>query len=352
MCKYQILLTPVEAYFFGGEKHSKKAGSNSGFEMDFFVRSELYPQQTTLLGVLRYYLLMKYRYLNPQKIGKTNEANQLIGESSFSYTNSARKQEFGKIKQISPLYFEKNDSYFHNESQKYLISPFDYQFRLKKDYGEYMLDGYDAKKGYTSVLMNITDNSVVDFFQDGNKSPDFVFIQVDSVGNKKGEKGKSEDDGFYKQIMYKLNTNWSFSFEAEIDLKLEEDHKFLSFGAEKQVFSFSIKKIDDFTDLKLPLAKKDLPAIFSISDCFVWEELWNDVLFAVNESISFRNLQSSNSSQNYSSFSKGYKLSKRYNLLKRGSILYFENKEKRNNAIALFSNTNSENIGFNRIQTF
>ncbi|NLK92337.1 MAG: hypothetical protein GX273_04280, partial [Bacteroidales bacterium] len=215
MCKYQILLTPVEAYFFGGEKHSK---SQQGIVMDYFVRSELYPQQTTLLGVLRYYLLMKNQCLNPQKIGKTNEANQLIGKISFSYANSGEEQGFGKIKKISPLYFEKKHSCFYKENQKYLIPPLDNQFRLKKEYGEYLLEGYDAKKGYPSVLMNIVDNdSVVDFFKDVNKSPDsdFVFLQVDTVGNKKGLKGKSVDDGFYKQVRYILNTDWYFSFEAE-----------------------------------------------------------------------------------------------------------------------------------------
>lgn len=350
MAIYQIKLTPVNAYFFGGEKHSKNDKNPNGFEMDYFAKSELYPQQTMLLGALRYYLLLKNGLLNPQKQGKVNEAGELIGSNSFIYDDEGIEQDFGAIKSLSPLFFIKSGSNSTSASQKYIIAPLDEDFELKKQYGNYYLDGYGAKEGYSPYLINIQDKSKVSFFKQTETDQDFIFSVYPTVGNKKGEKGKSEDDGFYKLTMYRLNEGWCFAFEAEIDLDLEEDRVFIPFGAEKQIFSFEIIKIDEITDFKPPQKERILPAIYCLSDCFVKESIWQKTSFAINEKVSFRNLQSKTSSENYSSFSKGYKRGNRYNLLKRGSVLFFESDDLLNEARTLFNNSNTEKIGFNKIQ--
>ncbi len=352
MNNYQIKLTPVNAYFFGGEKHAEKKGEPGKFEMDYYVRSELYPQQTTLLGTLRYYLLMKNNLLSPAKKGKTKDADKLIGENSFIYDfvdkDGETEQKFGIINEISPLYFLR-------ESEKYIIAPFDQEFELKELYNNYYLKGYDAKIGYNPTLINVKDYSTFKFFKDEDKEndTDFVFIKHETVGNKKGEKGKTEDDGFYKQVMYKLNKGWSFAFDAEIDCDLSHDKQFITMGAEQQLFLLEVNEYSgNRTDFKLNLPPRLKPAIYCISDCFVEEDVWEHVVFAINENISFRNLHSSNNSENYSSFSKGYKMSYRYNLLKRGSILFFENEDEMQKSQELFNKSNNaRNIGFNRIQT-
>lgn len=157
MNNYQIKLTPVNAYFFGGEKHAEKKGEPGKFEMDYYVRSELYPQQTTLLGTLRYYLLMKNGCLSPRKNNKESQANDLIGKNSFIYRKGETVQTFGKIHSISPLYFLKGDD-------KYIIAPFDREFELVTEYGNYKMKGYDAKKGYHPVLINLKDKGICRFF--------------------------------------------------------------------------------------------------------------------------------------------------------------------------------------------
>lgn len=352
MAIYQINLTPINAYFFGGEKHSRNFQNRNGFEMDYFAESELYPQQTTLLGGLRYYLLLKNNLLNPAKKGKSNEANDLIGNQSFVYgfrDENKTEQSFGKIKSISSLYFSK-------DGQKYIVAPIDNNYGLQEHHQNYILNGYSAKEPASPVLINLADNATVHFFKENKNDTDFVFSPYPTVGNKKGEKGKSEDDGFYKFIMYRLNKGWSFAFEAEIDemlpkYKVISDEKdFIHFGAEKQTFCFEISNINSFTNLKPVLKSRLLPGIYCISDCFVSEKIWDYTSFAVNENVSFRNLQSKTTSQNYSSFSKGYKRGNRYNLLKRGSVLYFADAGKLNQAKGLFENQNAQNIGFNLFQ--
>lgn len=358
MNNYQIKLTPVNAYFFGGEKHSAKKKEPGKFEMDYYVQSELYPQQTTLLGALRYYLLMKNNLLSPAKDGKTAQANELIGEKSFLYgfidDKGVTEQNFATIKSISPLYFQKEDIYFSGQEQKYIVAPFDYEFELVSHYGNYQMKGYKAKEGYNPKLINLKDNSTFKFFKDDKdeNDTDFVFIKHETVGNKKGDKGKSEDDGFYKQVMYKLNKGWSFAFDIETNCDLSNDKQFITIGAEQQLFVFEVNDCaNNITNFQLDLRPRLKPAIYCISDCFVNEKIWEHTIFAINENVSFRNLQSSNSSKNYSSFSKGYSRGNRYNLLKRGSVLYFQNESEMKKAQNLFNNKNAENIGFNNIQT-
>lgn len=343
MYKYKIELTPVEAFFFGGEKHVR---TRNGLEMNYFAKSELYPQQTTLLGVLRYYLLMKNGLLNPNKNQKTTEAKVYIGEASFDF-ESEIEQDFGKIKNISHLYFKKNE-------QKYVFAPLTLNFALKKEYGNFILDGYNSKVGIQHKLMNINDNTTIKLFKDTDteNDTDFVFIEHNTVGNQKGKKGKTEDDGFYKLNMYKLQKDWCFAFDAEIDIELENDTTFVNVGAEKQVFLFKLTKLSDKNLIAPKLKPTLLPGIFCLSDCFITEEIWKHTIFAVNEKVSFRNLKSSVYSQNYSSFSEGYRRGNRYNLIKRGSVFFFEDEGKREEAEKLFINANAQKIGFNSILKF
>lgn len=350
MSNYQIKLTPVSDYFFGSEKHVL---NKSKLEAEYFAKSQLYPQQTALLGLLRYYLLMINDCLNPKINGKEAKAKELIGVMSFEYgfvgKNNETEQTFGKIKSISPLYFLKG-------SEKYIFAPFSYGFVLKKDYNTYCLNGYKAKDGYSPKLINLADSSkTVQLFKNKEKpEEDYIFIDSKTVGNKKGTGDKTEDDGFYKQDMYQLNKGWAFAFDAEIDTTIGPEHTeiIIPMGAEKRLFKMNIE-VKQKTDFSFSGLNVELPAIFCISDCFVEEKIFEKVTFAVNQNVSFRNLISSISSTNYSRFSqknKGYKRSNRYNLMKRGSIFYFEDETSLNYVASLFKNQNAENIGFNKIQ--
>lgn len=345
---YQIQLTPVEAYFFGGEKHWKNPNTGND-EMDYFSKSELYPQQTALLGVLRYYLLMKFQLLDPFKRDRVAEANELIGVKSFDFSpngpTSLAVQNYGKIKKLSPLFFRK-------DNQLYLIEPLYDDLKLMVANGQYQFKNFSPKKDYERHLINIRDATKVRFFEDtkNGNNKDFVFFPINTIGNKKGKKGITENDSFYKQTRYQLNKGWSFNSEVEIDCEFEDDSVLLPFGAERQIFSLLITKIEVESNLEVPIEPKSLPAIYCISDCFVSEKVWNHVVFAANEAVSFRSLKSSTSTTNYSVFSKKKHLSTKYNLLKRGSILYFESGDKRNQAESHFRNNNAEKIGFNKIQ--
>ena len=55
-----IKLTPLGEFFFGGDVTFGKANKRS-----YYVQSRRFPQQTTLLGMLRYELLKKNNLLSP-----------------------------------------------------------------------------------------------------------------------------------------------------------------------------------------------------------------------------------------------------------------------------------------------
>ena len=88
-------MTPVDSFFFGGEKHDNNEKAN------YFVEFNCYPQQTTILGFLRYLLLIENDLIGTDEIKTKGEP--IIGKESFDYTNT--NQSFGRIKSISPLYF-------------------------------------------------------------------------------------------------------------------------------------------------------------------------------------------------------------------------------------------------------
>jgi CRISPR-associated protein Cmr3 len=348
MNNYQIKLIPVSNYFFGGEKHIL---NNTKLEADYYAKSELYPQQTSLLGLLRYYLLLINDCLNPKKIGKESEAENLIGGNSFEYgfigENNKSEQTFGKIKSISPLYFL-------NRKDKYIIAPFCYGDELINQYGTFRLKSYKSKEGCSHKLVSLENSKkTVQLLEDkGNPHHDYAFIESNTVGNKKGTGGKTEDDGFYKLDMYQLNKNWAFAFDAEMDIEIKDTSLIISMGAERRMFKFEIRK-QEKTNIQINELSYSLLSIFCISDCFVSEEIFDISIFAVTQNVSFRNLISKISSSNYSRFSKknnGYRRGKRFNLMRRGSILFFKDKNALDEAIRLFKNQNAENIGFNKIQ--
>jgi len=154
MANYQIKLTPVETFFFGGEKHSMSIKGE--LISDYFAESNLYPQQTTLLGLIRYLLLIKNDtiFKNNRIIDK-HKASKYIGESSFDFSNQA--SNYGKIRTISSLYFTYN-------SVNYFFAPFDFgcnvtdNLLLEKEIDK-NIEQYRAKEISKFLGRNIVSNS-------------------------------------------------------------------------------------------------------------------------------------------------------------------------------------------------
>jgi len=346
---YKITLTPADTYFFGGEKTRRE---NDALIMDYFVVSNPYPQQTTLLGLLRYFLLLKNpTVFNGKSIINKTEAAKIIGDESFSYGDEP--QDFGKIKKLLPLYF-------NNGTKDYFFAPRDIEFDMSDKF-QLSKGGknYNAKDHNNDIGQYLISNS-----GDRVKLSDVVKEQPAQAGNEKASKGqtrKEKENKFYKMTFCKLKTGWSFCMDAEIkdDAIKNGDSIFLPFGGEKSYFKLEVKKQMAAKQQLNDLFQRGVPYILCQSDCFVDANILDDATFAVNDFVSFRNLKSKvqetarYSSMTHKDDATQLTRSDRYNLLQRGSVLYFEDKKRRDEAAKkiIEGKDNCRNIGFNQILT-
>lgn len=342
---YQIKLSPVEFFFFGSEKHISIAKDNPLLQTNYFVESNPYPQQTALLGLLRYYLLLK----NPtvffnKKIIQSPKAVELIGDKSFNFPNVL---SFGKIASITPLYFL-------NKSEKYFFGPFDIDFELNKDY-YLQKDGNPYKsKDYNKYIQQYLYSEN----QQTKLSLSDIISDMQQTGNEKGDKGKSKEDAYYKQVMKKfVRSVWSFAFDAAVEegSGLQEETIYMPFGGEKCFFQVTIQKTNALTVAVYPeqMHNRDTFSLLCGSDCFApWENM-SICRFSVNRYVSFRNFQSTTSTQKIDSFTENINIgqvrSRRYNLLQRGSAMYFQSEIDRNKAKEIIEKQPGTAIGFNHL---
>ncbi|MCD4734595.1 MAG: hypothetical protein K8R53_01000, partial [Bacteroidales bacterium] len=82
MSKYLIKLSPVDTYFFGQENKYRKKHKEGKKETvaDYYQASLLFPQQTSILGLLRYYILQQNKQI---PVKDKAFAEKLVGRQSF-----------------------------------------------------------------------------------------------------------------------------------------------------------------------------------------------------------------------------------------------------------------------------
>ena len=251
MPHYHFRLQPLDQYFFGDER-SFGTPDNA----NYFVRSRYWPQQTTLLGLLRFELLRRHGLLRQPGVSRQLDpaAEPLIGPASFNPRETA--QTFGRIRQISPLWLEK-------DGQPYVIAPLDHaltQAPVAATAATYLnlvgtgsapspfYEGPDqpwlAKTPLTEALIPLG--------EPGDPIPfEEVFHPVTQVGIIK-QQGQEEDaSGFYRQTRYRLATGWTFAFAAELEEAKADEHHFqavphsrLPVGGERQPFALTATPLE------------------------------------------------------------------------------------------------------------
>ncbi len=336
----------LDSYFFGQETKYRKR--NKKFVTDYFQRSAYFPQQTTILGMLRYYLLMiKGQIPITDKI----IAEEQIGANSFEYDN--RSQTFGKIEKISPIYI-----YDDVCDHFYLPNPLDViknDFELKnlkltgqKDSEKILpktnlhngsspyFENYYEKTGLSDFLINIKNHKSHLFYTCDSNDENSPFIEEERIGITKGKDGQTQENAFYKQIVYKMGKGFYYAFNVEFseEIKNLNSLKTVVMGAEKSPFSIEFKPIDKNIEDEIKFSPHNSPKVVLISDAYYAEDPYKTSIFAVAQTKPFRYLKTSvKNTQNYShfDFKKNQCVvsrSDRLNLLKRGSVFYFDTNEK------------------------
>lgn len=363
---YKIDLRPMDVFFFGGEQHF-----GEGDDANYFVRSNYFPQQSGILGMLRHQLLIQNNCI---PITKENEetVSGLIGKESYNILGDAK--EFGAIKKLSPIFLS-------SEMELLFPEAFEYYFDKKKKLDLLSIIEVDVndKIGKTMIYPNIENPSVIsvgkaylgkyeikellvskkgdqfnfsfdkEFKKNGTLPENGVFIETGKPGIQKSlRKVKGEkDQGFYKQYSYSFPENVCFTFFAEIDREVAKSFESgrIMMGGEKSAFHMVVKEYTEdaspFDEQSLFYAglyerpHASLNKIICISDCIVGDELSGKVTFMSNTMVDFRNSQSKvKHTSNYNRMTlikKGEKLtyesptrSEKYQLLKRGTVLWVD----------------------------
>ena len=296
---YLIKLRPRGRFFFGGDRAFTATG-----EAVYSAESMYFPQQTALLGMLRYAMIRQNQ-------------KAAIGQG---FDHGVESQDWGEILKLSPVFLidtlaQKNWLPLGMNFQHDPKSKQDVELQLPVDK---KIENYNPKNGLLkNQWTNGTDVcSVQDFFTD-----------IETVGNKKDRQGKSQIEGFFKQKAYRLVKNLdnksvdlSFGFYATFKQPQAFDKvPSVVLGIDQSVFGFSAKiEASPFVQSpKPPEAKK----LVLISDAYIsdYAKLQAQCDFILGESVPFRYMTPV---KNNDYFTEKRRSPKQFNLLARGTVIF------------------------------
>lgn len=322
MSRHKITLQPIDWFFFGGEQTF-----DNGVNQSFIARSNRMPQQTTLLGMVRYQLLKKNQLL-PLTKDNAEDAETLIGPSSFDISQS--DLSFGKIKSLSPVFIQKGD-------RRLVPVPLNYGYSCSfDDTTRVWLSGYETKgiinvatkegEAYNDKDYWKQNNYGLLIDQDGKTTDaDNLYLSKMQIGITKGEGRDKNEDGFFKQETLRFkdaNTKFAFYLELEGDNLIEDDYVFI--GAQRSCFKMEAELTTD----EPVVPKHDSSSILLLSPAFIDNvDTFNSCCrFHWSYGIPFRNLVKADGGKLKSGEIAYNRQSSVYTMLAPGSVLYYDEK--------------------------
>lgn len=340
MSKYFITLKPVEKFFFGGDINFFSSDT-------YIVKSNIFPQQTTILGMLRKEILIiknliKRRWEYDEK--DKEKIKEIIGKNSFNVEEN-NEQNFGIINSISPIYlYDGKDLYIKIPKdhkiggQEYTLLEFS-KNKYKTSFGDIRIpNDYDAKAGISNDFLNISSLEVKKFCD--------IFKEDERVGIKKGKNGKTEEDAYFKEISYRLIDNFMFAFEVEIKddagINLNDYKSIVTIGSAESMFILEAERIEETKINFNEQIYKSNNKIILLSDAYVDDRsIYEMCYFTICDAVEFKNITT-----NYSRQNKLSKTSDNYIFLERGSVL-FPKEEKLEEVKNLLNKPNLVKVGYN-----
>ena len=358
MAKYQIALTPVDKFFFGGDITFKAEGRdelNEDFQ-SYIIQSGKFPQQTSLLGMLRFLILRNDPdCFRDGRITDKAKAAGLIGPESFAVNSSeaapGKPKDFGVIRSISRCRVQ---VVTHKG-----VSSLDFKPLYRKsiswtDQEVYLNDhpvvmpvlDYSPKEGLKSVL------------SDGVREYglDEVFEEDRRIGiNRDVSTGKTDDGALFKQISYRFKKaegrSFRFSFEAEVDkVNLAAySGQLVSVGGDNSWFVLEVEE----SDSKAASASAgNVQMVTLLSPAFIPRKALLRTRFGITSLVSFRFLKTSVAQTGeYSILNKNMLRSKKYKLYAAGSQFFFKDAAQKAEFISILeAQEDFRQIGYNEYQ--
>ncbi len=365
MCtQYRVDMFPLEPYTFGTEQGSRFKNVTPTGKESYIIASGQVPEQTTVLGTLRYLILQEKDLLKPDfRYGETEreKVGEAVGKDSFSFQKKT-PQSFGVIKKLSPLFLTKHCRE-KKEPEIYIKNPFNNKrsdggydpMKLTEEtfvtsHGEICLlrvmDGdkicpeYDAKAGHGSGYICLSEEK--------EAAPGDLFSRQLLTGNRIRQENDSE--GVFKREAVALKKGFAFSIflELEEDLFPEKDgalaERIAFMGRKKSAFRFRFTKMKEKRDLakmvEQSFAKEAGCWQYALSDLYFDKPLSCDG-FAIIAQKCLRTLHTDISEDKY--VDKRKKSEYQFCLIESGSVFCG------NGLNADLEHKNAEKIGYNAV---
>ena len=373
--QYKITLYPLERFFFGGDQTF-----GEGDARNYFASSTFFPQQSALLGMIRYQLLFQNDLLDNsgRVINTENRADDLIGKTGFSTKKIERDSvNFGAIEGISPVFISTPDGNYLTQAMEFGSKDLEDEINGKKfsriehlrfgiKPGLAMVNGFrkeipgydnfDAKTEIPALLVNMVNGRMRRFLYDNSIEDDpmnGIFAEHVKPGNRK--EGNPKEDGFFKQLGYLMLPRCGFTFFLQLSDKIpyrfSDEQVFL--GASRSMFQMNVERITDqnfetLTKQPFFLPKINFDRIVLLSDAFVQEEgvhaLYTSALFYHARMIPFKHQVTDNSMTKYN---KPYLVPNQFYLIEKGSVFYFNAQSESEKVKTVLTVGFAKKIGYN-----
>ena len=242
--RYLIKITPLEPYTFGDDRGFKYKDEKGTGKESYLMRSRELPEQTAILGILRYIILRQegvlrtdFRYTRDER----ERIKEYIGGRSFSFMDKD-ELDFGLIKCISPVFITNEAEQiliknpYNNKASKEGYDPIKMSpVTFKTRFGDIFLPDngeYNAKKGYGFGFYNINTHKI----------HTDLFTSRFTAGNKKDNPDSKKKDGFFRREIYILKEGYSFAVYADIDIDELPKTTIGYMGKKKNAFKIEIIK--------------------------------------------------------------------------------------------------------------
>ena len=326
---YKITLKPTGSFYFGGENSFGEAKARGNSEDDiaknyfskrsaYFAKGEMFPQQTQLLGMLRKEIMRKHACLKLHNSGeciekgKKNDAVRLVGLNW--------KANLGQIKQLSPLFLEK-------EGELYVPSPMDKGLSLVKKEGASYINGRKSDVSYAfkntdDTFFNAKDAMSDDYISETSSlTLNSVFKPVTRIGNQTLGYTEDDEEQLYKITAYKLQKEVHFVcyLQTKEDLfgcvQTETYESIVELGGERSTFKLEVMvedEIPNYQEIYEQDVKQEARVIL-MSDSYVDVDIFSSCDIVLSQKVPFRTISSNK---------HGFSKSSKEVLLKKGTVFY------------------------------
>lgn len=349
---YLVTFRPLGEFAFGTERNFKFEGLQVEGQISYFVNSLPIPEQTTILGALRYTILEKEGKLKSDFAYNEEEKGEIqkkIGSESFDFAKDS--QDFGAIKSISPVFL------VNQEKKFYVRNPLNNKIKkgqgievirtgnseengqkeeaLQTSYNRFCFpreNEYNAKARLAEGYINL---------EDGKIETD-IFQSAVMTGNRKNNGNIDQKEGFFKREVHYLKKGFSFAVIVEAEENSLPSKTWVRMGQRGAAFLLQTESI-----LKNDLEEQVKTRFQTDNSGETWYYVLSDMVmpkdntysgFCIIYKKSIRNLQT-----DYDKKRRGIQRSTvQYNLIQAGSVFY-------NTLPPIQVNQNQKNIGYNYI---